>query len=538
MKTKSQVEAAKISAALRARTPLLWVVTREETRVQGYLFQAAAAANYVARFWDVAAGATEFDGRSMRVDGSQDPGVMLTDIANRARDTVDNGYGESRPNPIKAERNCWIMRDLPVWLAGITGATACRQLRNHATTVAPSNRAQPVIVLSPSADVPPELSGLATVIQWPLPDRAEVGAILDSVLESNNLPLLSNGDREAAIGAAVGLSGEEIQACYGASLVLHRRIEVSTVADEKKRVISKGKLIEWIDPLPDGMDAVGGLDVLKSWIVTRRKAFSPAARKFGLPAPKGMVLVGISGCGKTLTAKASATGLGLPIILRLDMGALKGKYVGQSEANTREIFQTIDAVGPCVVWIDEIEKAMQGATSGSADGGVSADQLGTFLTWMQERQGEAFVIATANDISQLPPELSRKGRFDEVFWIDLPTQSERQAILATALKAHGRTMDGIDASAVSDACADFTGAEVAALVPDALFAAFDDDSRELTTQDLLTAARATTPLAKQSEAKIRKMRSEALGRFRPATSPESGDGRNVTSNVKRMLDIA
>ena len=184
----------------------------------------------------------------------------------------------------------------------------------------------------------------------------------------------TNGARDAAIDAAIGLSGEEAAACYARSLVQTKRIDPASVAKEKKRVITREQVLEYYDPLPGGLESVGGLDELKAWLTGRSAAYSPAARAYGLPAPKGAVFVGVPGCGKSLTAKAVATAWGIPLV-KLDLGALKSKFVGESESNLRRAFGVIEALGRCIVWIDEIEKALQGATSGSADGGVSSDAL-------------------------------------------------------------------------------------------------------------------------------------------------------------------
>jgi AAA+ superfamily predicted ATPase len=392
-----------------------------------------------------------------------------------------------------------------------------------------------VVILSPTADVPPELGVHATVIEWPLPDREEIGAILDAAVaalpDDMKASAAPNGTRDAAVDAAVGLSGEEAAACFARSLVQLRKVDPGTIAKEKKRVVAREKVLEWFDPLPGGLDSVGGLDTLKKWLVSRASAYSLKARAYGLPAPKGALLVGVPGCGKSLTAKAIATAWNVPL-LRLDLGALKSKFVGDSEANLRKAFKIIEAIGRCVVWVDEIEKALQGATSGSADGGVSTDALGAILSWMQERQGEAFVIATANDVTSLPPELLRKGRFDELWFIDLPTPTERAAILAAALKTHGRTVS--DVREVVNATEGFTGAELAALVPDALFEAFNDGGREPAASDLLNAARAVVPLSKTASEKITKLRDWAKGRARPATS-ETAETRARSS--ARTLDI-
>jgi hypothetical protein len=525
--SKGQKVAADVSALLRARNPLLWIVTREETRVEGFLAEAAGAAGYLPLFWDVAQGVTGLDGKKVQV-GNQDPGETLAAIKQRAEET--NG-----------QRGLWIMRDLPVWLAGPSGATPLRQLRNLAKQLPGVGKAnaQAVVILTTSTEVPAELAGHATVIEWPLPDRSEIAAVLDAAIGSLPEAIRSqaapNGTRDAAIDAAVGLTAEEAAACYAKSLVQTRKIDPAVVSQEKRRVIARERVLEWFDPLPGGLDAVGGLDNMKGWLVARKNAYSASARAYGLPAPKGVVLVGISGCGKSLTAKASATAMGVPL-LRLDLGALKSKFVGESEGNIRKAFKVIEAIGRCVVWVDEIEKAMQGATSGSADGGVSTDALGAVLSWMQERSGEAFVIATANDVSSLPPELLRKGRFDEVFFVDLPTTEERVSVLKAALKAHGRETIEIDFEAVASATEAFTGAEIAELVPQALFAGFADNSREINTEDLLTVAAVTVPLSTTKKEMIEKLRAWGKQNARPATTPGKSTA-NVKTAGGRQLDL-
>jgi hypothetical protein len=519
MVTKGQAVAADIAALLRARNTLIWVISREEARVERYLAEAAASAGYIARTWDVAQGAAEIGGKPLaqgyNAEVTKDPGGMLDAIKNKSEGGTP-------------ERVVWVMRDLPVWLAGPPGASPLRALRNLARSLpaVPRDRAQAIVILTPSTDVPPELAGHATVIEWPLPDRDEVAAILDAQIEV--LPdemkgtAAPNGTRDAAIDAAVGLSGEEAAACYAKSLIQLRRIDPVAVAQEKKRVIARERVMEWYDPLPGGLEAVGGLDALKAWLVSRSLAYSPKARAYGLPAPKGTLVAGIPGTGKSLTAKAVATAWGVPL-LKLDLGALKSKFVGESEGNLRRAFKVIEAIGRCVVWIDEIEKAMQGATSGSADGGVSSDALGAILSWMQERKNEAFVIATANDVESLPPELLRKGRFDEVWWVDLPTPTERVAIMNASLGAFGcgKVIDKAGLADVARATDGFTGSEIAALVPDAMFTAFADGAREITADDLVGAAKTVTPLSKTAAEKIARLRKWAEGRARPATVSEN-----------------
>jgi ATPase family associated with various cellular activities (AAA) len=536
-KTKGQETAASVSALLRARNSLLWVVTREEARVEGYLIEAAAAAGYVPRFWDIAQGVTDLSGNPTSI-GGQDPVETLNAIQARAKRANRTSDGRE----IEQLRSVWIMRDLPAWLSGPAGAVPQRTLRNLARLLSgvPRENAQAIVVLTPSAEIPPELQGHATLVEFPMPDRAEIASILDVLIEQYELSdMLKNGTRDSAIDAAVGLTAEEAKACYACSLVQLKRIDPGAVAQEKKRVIAKEGLLEWYDPLPNGLDAVGGLDAVKAWMKSRVSHFSINARNYGLPAPRGLFIFGVSGCGKSLLCKAIATMLQCPL-LRLDLNALKGKFVGQSESNLRRVIQVIESVGKVVVWIDEIEKALAGATSGSADGGVSADALGTILSWMQERRGEAFVVATANEVEALPPELLRKGRFDEVFFVDVPTTAERAAIVLATLRTYGRSADVVkskDAAALMTATEGFTGAEIAALVPEALGAAFNDGAREITTDDLLAAARTVVPLTKTAAEKITKLREWARGRARPATTADSVVELKAVKAARRDLDL-
>ena len=527
---KSQDVAADVAALMRARNPLLWVVTREEARVEKYVFEAAAAANFEAKFWDISAGITELSGKQLGYNGTavKDPDAALEWVGDDAR---------------KGSRNVLVLRDFPAWITGPQGAITQRLLKNLARKLPEqiTDDAQAIIVISPNKDVPAEIENLTTVLEWPLPDREEIADLLEASIEGLSPKLRQtacpNDVRDAAIDAAVGLSGEEAQATFARSLVQLKRIDPAIIASEKKRVVAKGGILEWFDPLPGGLDAVGGLDNLKRWLVSRESAFTPEARAYGLRAPKGCILVGVPGCGKSLTAKAIATAWNAPLI-RLDLGALKSKYVGESEGNLRQALSQIEAIGRCIVWLDEIEKALDGATSGSADGGVSADALGAILSWMQDRQGEAFVIATANNAEKLPPELLRKGRFDEVWWVDLPTESERVGIISAALKANltdPQRWAGVDLGTVAGITDTFTGAEIAALVPDAMFTAFNDGGREVTTDDLMLVAKDVVPLAKQQAEKIEKLRATWQDRARRASDIEA----QVTATVPkgRKLDI-
>lgn len=523
IKTKSQTVAADVSALLRSRAPLLWVVTREEARVEGYLVEAAAAAGYKAQTWDVAQGFA-LPGKAGNPNSqTRDPGEAMTAIARAAGSDLDNRG---------SDRTVWIMRDLAPWLGGPSNAATCRQLRNLARSLpgGPRESAQAVIVLTPTAEVPPELAGHATLIDWPLPDRTEVAELLDAAVR--NLPetdiktgapiraaaIKDATTREAAIDAAIGLSGLEAQGCFAKSLVTTRTIDPRTIAQEKKRVVSAIDGVEWFDPLPGGLDAVGGLDVLKRHLVSRAIAWTPEAKAYGLPAPRGDLLYGVQGCGKSLSAKAIATAWQVPL-LKLDLGALKGKFVGESERNLRRVFEVVAAIGRCVLWLDEVEKALAGATDGAADGGVAKDQLGAILNWMQERAEGAYIIATSNDVSGLPPEFLR--RFDSTWFVDLPNNEERAEIIRAACTVHGRSLDMEGCYAVAAATAGFIGSEVAGLVPDALYRAFEDGKREPTAADMVAVAATRTPLSKTMAEKISALRAWGRERAKLATTPTS-----------------
>ncbi len=508
--------AADLAALLRARNPLIWLVTREEARAERIAIDAAMSSGYVPRLWDCATGITSANGAPID-SRATDPALALAEV----RDA--------------SARQVWILRDLHAWLKDPTIVRAVRSLC-RSLPGAPRDSARAMVVLTPSAEVPPELAGHAIVVDVPLPDRSELGDLIDAAIrampEDLRAAAAPDGTRDAAIDAALGLTAEEAQSTFARSLISSRTIDPATVAQEKRRVVSRERVLEWFDPLPGGLEAVGGLELLKGWLTARRAAFGPAARAYGLPAPKGMLLVGVPGCGKSLTAKAVATAWGMPL-LRLDLGALRSKWVGESEGNIRRALRLAETVSPCVLWLDEIEKALAGATQGAADGGVSGDALGAVLSWMQDRTGSVFVVATANDVSKLPPELMRKGRFDELFFIDTPTALERASILAAALRAHGRDPAAIDCAAVAAATADYSGAELAALVPDAMVTGFADGARPIITADILAAAAATVPQAKQSADRLAALRAWATGRARPASAPES----TAAATDARALDL-
>jgi SpoVK/Ycf46/Vps4 family AAA+-type ATPase len=265
------------------------------------------------------------------------------------------------------------------------------------------------------------------------------------------------------------------------------------------------------------MANVGGLSALKRWLDERSGAFSARAREFGLPEPKGLLLLGVQGCGKSLTAKAIA-GLWRHPLLRLDVGAVMNAYVGSSEENMRKAIHVAESLSPCILWLDEIEKAFSGTGGGGgdADGGTTARVFATFLTWMQEKTRPVFVIATANSIDQLPPEMLRKGRFDEIFFVDLPSKEEREEIFRIHLARRGRNPQAFDITALAAASEGTSGAEIEAAVVEALWKAFPEE-RDVRQEDLLSSLKETVPLSRTMAESIEALRGWARHRARPAS---------------------
>ena len=347
-----------------------------------------------------------------------------------------------------------------------------------------------------------------------LPGISELATVLDGIISSGAIPAPNNAVRESALANTRGLTTTEAENAFALSVVETQEISPAVIAREKARTLKRNGLVEIVETATS-LDDIGGLENLKDWLTRRAGAFGQAAKAYGLPAPKGLLIVGIPGTGKSLTAKATASAFGLPL-LRLDMGRVFGGIVGQSEANLRAVIQTAEAIAPCVLWIDEIEKGFSGSSSsGSSDGGTSARVFGSFLSWMQEKEKPVFVVATANDVSKLPPEFLRKGRFDEMFFVDLPDSLERKQIWDIVIGRHGRKTDDFDSSAMAKAAEQFTGAEIDAVFVDALYDAFLEE-REPTDMDLANAMTRMVPLANLMDGQIASLRHWAKGRARSA----------------------
>jgi hypothetical protein len=487
---------------VRARDTLIWIRTTEEVRVENALLDVAASIDppMDVRFWDCA-------------DGLQDASRRVTDA--------------TMADPLKAleavaknpERAIYVFRDLHDFTSDPYVARTVRSLGRALQATAAT-----LVVLSPSSENIPE--GMK-VYDWPRPDRDEMTKILDDLLSAvdpDKFEIPDEAGREAAVDAALGLTAVDAESAFSASLVRRGAIDRELVAAEKKRVIAQSSVLTWYDPDPRGLDAIGGLDRLKSWLLARKDDLTAEAREYGMPAPKGVFLLGPPGTGKSLTAKTVATAWELPLVA-WDWGAGKSKYVGESEATIREAWDTVKSVAPVVVWMDEIDKAMAGSEGPQGDGGVSSDALGKFLQWLQDDSNGVFVVATANDVRGLPDALLRKGRFDELFFVDLPTATERRAIFAACLRGFRRDPDVVlkdeaTVDALIEATDGFSGAEINALIPEAMHTAYPDGRREITAADLLEAAGRTVPTSKTGS-KVAELRDWAKARTVPASSPEA-----------------
>ena len=331
--------------------------------------------------------------------------------------------------------------------------------------------------------------------------------------------------REKLAQAAVGLSSAQAQRVFARAVTAGGTLDdrhIDLVTDEKKQIIRESNALEYY-AVTETPDAVGGYGALKQWLRLRERAFTREARDYGLPTPRGVALIGIPGTGKSLTAKMIG-GLWRQPLLRLDIGALYGSFLGQSEERARRALELAAAVAPCVLWIDEIEK---GLAHGGADAGTSARVFGTILTWMQEKSAPVFVVATANDVSRLPPELIRRGRFDEVFFLDLPTREERLEIFATHLIRRRRLTVDFDLEAMAGASDGFVGAEIEQTLIEAMHVGFNE-AREFTTEDVVVAAKRTVPLSISQRERIDALRSWLReGRAKSASDVEPNLGESA-----------
>ena len=375
------------------------------------------------------------------------------------------------------------------------------------------------IVLSAVYKLPIELEKYVTVLNIPLPNRGDMEKTL-GVVERQCKINLTIEMRNRMVDAALGMTSMEADLAFCLAAVKDDLGENApyTVSSEKEQIIRKSGILDYF-PKNENLKDVGGMEVLKDWLFKRKKAYEKKARDFGLQEPKGLLLLGVPGCGKSLTAKTIASFWNMPL-LRLDIGKVFQGVVGSSEDNIRKAIATAEAVAPCVLWIDEIERGLSGVqSSGVTDGGVTSRIFSTILTWMQEKTSPVFVVATANNINLLPPELLRKGRFDEIFFVDLPSQKERENIFAIHLKKKGQDPSQYPMEMLGKKTEGFNGAEIEECIKEAMFAAYVEapDTPQLQSKHLVDAISKTVPLSTTMKEQIAALRNWAATRAKNAS---------------------
>lgn len=493
---------------LRARYPLVYIPTYEEERAEGAIREEARIqGNRAVYTWDF-------------VDGYQG-------------NPNDAGFG--RRNPLQALEfveklpasapAVFILRDFHRFLEDVS---VSRKLRNLARVL----KSQPknIVLLSPRIVTTEELGEVLTILEFPLPNAAEIKLEIERLLAATDQTLAAKIVDEL-VRSCQGLSIERIRRVLARAIASHGEIQpedVELVLEEKRQTIRQTQILDFY-PATEKISDIGGLDNLKDWLLRRGGAFSERARAYGLPHPRGLMLVGIQGTGKSLTAKAIAHHWHLPL-LRLDVGRLFGGLVGESESRTRQMIQVAEALAPCILWIDEIDKAFAGLGA-KGDAGTTSRVFGTFITWLAEKTSPVFVVATANDIQALPPEMLRKGRFDEIFFVGLPSQEERKAIFTVHLsRLRSHNLKSYDLDRLAYETPDFSGAEIEQTIVEAMHIGFSQN-RDFTTDDILEAASQIIPLARTAQEQIQFLQDwAAAGKARLASKHSS-----LSNRIQRQL---
>jgi ATP-dependent 26S proteasome regulatory subunit len=480
---------ADLELHLRAHYPFVYLLTWEEGRALDGLRAVAKTLERPMWRWTIVDGVTGDDGP---VPGTRLPTDML-DWVSRLE----------VPGIV-------VLQDFHPY---VSQPEVVRRMRDVAPILSHNDRA--LVLVSPSATVPRELEKDVVLLELPLPGLKEVARLFHGLVRSEkvdiDLPLF-----ERFVKAPLGLTQEEIRRVYAKVLLRHHAFgeaQLADVVEEKSQIIRRTRFLEFVS-LTVRMDELGGLENLKGWLSARTAAFTEKARKYGLPQPKGLFLVGVQGCGKSLTAKAVADLWKVPL-LRMDVASLM-HAAGEAEEGLRQAIAIAESMAPAVLWVDEIEKAFAGVESGSASTAGATRVFGNFVTWLQEKSAPVFVIATANDVRHLPPELLRKGRFDEIFFVDLPNIHERELIFRIHVGKRGRDASHFDTWRFAEMSEKFSGAEIEQIVIDAMFTAFAHE-REMETEDVVRAIRDTVPLARTMDERIKALKEWARDRTRPAT---------------------
>jgi len=540
---------------LRASYPLLWVHTHEEGRVTHAINNALADTKYKVTVysWDSKRLLEKHTKSTEKPAGSWDKVVPSQGVDYGPANVIENVA--KLPVTETSGRNVIIMKDFHPF---IEAPGVIRPIRNNIELL--KSKGNMIVFVSPIVKIPVELEKEIQILDFSLPGEKQLEGILMSVVKLFNdknvkkeLPTkeLTADVKLATIEALKGLTFSEAHDACSLAIIENHDFNpefIKSVFGEKVKQVKRNGLIQYVKP-DITFDDIGGLDGLKKWIRTRTKAYSAAARDYGLTYAKGVLLCGIPGTGKSAIAKATANEFGFPLFT-LDIGSLFGSRVGETESNFRKVTETVDSIGRCVLFIDEIEKALnRAATSGQGDSGTSSRSFATFLTWLSDHKTPVFVIATSNDHTRLPSEFIRKGRFDEVFWLDLPTPEERVRIFSVLLKRYGRSAETLKLNLpkLAERTDGFTGAEIEESIKATMFTRFDRDGQEFTQTDLLDEIASTNPLSKTSAEEIEVMRGKAVNKLRVASSTggsrmftlvENPTTRPADGDQNRELDIS
>lgn len=408
-----------------------------------------------------------------------------------------------------------------------------RKLRNIIPKLKAVGKA--AVIISPVITLPVEIEKDMKVIKFQLPTREDLKHVLKATAESGGTAYPKDDDQ--LIDAALGMSEFEAENAYAISLVEAKKFDPAIIRKEKAAIVEKTGLLEVIET-SETLDDIGGLEKLKEWLLDRASSFSQDAKEYGVDAPKGALFVGVPGGGKSLTAKAIASAWGRPL-LRMDVGRLFNSLQGETEANVRRGLAISEAIAPCVLWIDELEKSFSGTQSSDSDGhGTTKRVFQAFLTWMQEKTADVFIVATANDVKTLPGALLRAGRIDVTFWVDVPGAQQRLDILKIHLRKKKRTLESIpdfDVVAFHEATKGFTGAEIEQAVKNSLTLAFSRQHKDIMMQDLIDAANTVTPVVKLGRDEVEESRKWALDRGAYLASINEKDDIPTTVNGKRRI---
>ena len=498
-----------LATQMRAGCPVLYVVSHEEDRAIDLIGAALAGdprlKDRALFLWSISRGLCDAASRPVKRELA-DPARILAHIL-------------EHPSPA-----VFVLKDFHSFLDDRQqhAALIIRQLRDLVPAGKSSRKT--VVLLSPVLKLPPELEKDVTVLDLEPPNEAELAALVDEMAEGqkDNPRVeinLADGGREKVVKALAGLTFSEAENALAKLLVARGRLDpadVDALNAEKEQIVRKSETLEFF-ATPEKFGNIGGLQNLKEWLRRRRLAFDEKARAQGVDAPRGIVLVGVPGCGKSLSAKAVSAEWELPL-LKFEMGRVFGPYVGEAEARMRSALKLAEALAPCVLWVDEIEKGLAGSRGPDGDSGTTKRVFGSFLTWMSDKKKPVFVVATANDVDALPEEFLRKGRFDEVFFVDLPHPQERANILAVHLARRGRDFNAFDLAAHATATEGFSGAELEAVVNDAVFASLSDESGgRLTDVHLREAIAQTRPQSHGQAERIAHLRQRAAQGWKPAS---------------------